>query len=347
VCDKGVIKVAFIDVIKENAKIADVSWWTKFAFHYTDITNAFSILDSGLLLSRIEAQTEGKMKNDNASRQVINMTNNEVQSYVRFYFRPLTPTQYYNEGYKHPLLRFSGDIQSNTPVPIFFAFDLEKLLSHEETRFSELSQAGHGASTFSGLDDFKKLNFKKIYSKHYVEDEDRKYRHAELLYPKQYDINDSLKAILCRNEVERTSLLSLLRRNNPNAFYNYKDLIKVCKEDMFEKNGLFIDSIVYDSNSIIIYFFDSFAKWSYDRKQIKNNNIELPISVKVVVNFEWRNLKSTLYRAVVTTNKDYLNAGSLKIDDIPQIKGAKKLGVEIKIDNQLLGYVEYDLTDVI
>jgi hypothetical protein len=67
----------------------------------------------------------------------------------------------------------------------------------------------------------------------------------------------------------------------------------------------------------------------------------------VVVNFEWRNLKSTLHRAAVTTNKDYLNAGSLKIDNIPQIKGAKKLGVEIKIDNQLLGYVEYDLTDVI
>ena len=68
------------------------------------------------------------MRNDNASRQVIDMTNSGVVSKVRFYFRPLTPTQHYNEGYKHPALRYDQDENANVPVPIFLLFDLEKLL---------------------------------------------------------------------------------------------------------------------------------------------------------------------------------------------------------------------------
>ena len=143
--------MGFLEVIQDNCKNhCKVSWWPRFAFHYTDVTNAVSILSEGTLFSRTDAQRFHIMQNDNASRQVIDMTNSNVVSMVRFYFRPLTPTQYYNEGYKHPALRYDGDENANTPVPIFFLFDLASILSLPEVQFSETSQAGYGATVFSG-----------------------------------------------------------------------------------------------------------------------------------------------------------------------------------------------------
>ncbi len=82
------------EIIKDNCENhSKVSWWPRFAFHYTDVKNAVSILSSRYLYSRTNAQKSGLMHNDNASRQVIDMTMTEAVANVRFYFRPLTPTQ--------------------------------------------------------------------------------------------------------------------------------------------------------------------------------------------------------------------------------------------------------------
>lgn len=154
----------YSEIIRDNcAKHSPVSWWPRFAFHYTDVKNAVSILSSGYLYSRVNAARHGVMQNDNASRQVIDMTDNNVTSMVRFYFRPLTPTQYYNEGYKHPALRYDHDENANVPVPIFLLFDLEAVLKIPGVQFSETSQAGHGSLRYSGEEAFSRLNFDYIY----------------------------------------------------------------------------------------------------------------------------------------------------------------------------------------
>ena len=107
--------MSYLEVIQNNCeKHSPVSWWPRFAYHYTDITNVASILKSGYLYSRSNAKELGIMSNDNASRQVIDMTQTEAISCVRFYFRPLTPTQYYNEGYKHRLTRAHREKQLKT-----------------------------------------------------------------------------------------------------------------------------------------------------------------------------------------------------------------------------------------
>ena len=90
--------MTYAEIIQNNCEKVNPSWWPKFAYHYTDVTNAVSILSSGKLYSRVKAGAKGVMENDNASRQVIDMTETRATSYVRFYFRPLTPTQYHNEG---------------------------------------------------------------------------------------------------------------------------------------------------------------------------------------------------------------------------------------------------------
>ena len=202
--------MSYSDIILDNRfHHSPVRWWPKFAFHYTDVTNAVSILDSGMLFSRSNAEHLGLMHNDNASRQVIDMTQAEAQSCVRFYFRPLTPTQYYNEGFKHIQLRYDDDENANTPVPIFFLFDLAKLLSLPGVRFSEQKQAGYGSTLLQGEDDFAKMNFDYIYSigpKNIGEM--KPYRHAEILHQNSMPIDTCLRYIGCRNKVERLTLMN-------------------------------------------------------------------------------------------------------------------------------------------
>ena len=155
-------------IIQENRdNHSDVSWWPNYAYHYTDISNAVNILKSGKLYSRTNAKKLNLMNNDNASKKVIDITNASTIDSVRLYFRPLTPTQYYNEGFKHKSIRYDGDENANVPVPVFFVFDLEKVLSIPGIRFSEGSRAGAGAPLRSGIVEFSKLDFDKIYSDGY------------------------------------------------------------------------------------------------------------------------------------------------------------------------------------
>ena len=197
----------YIDIIRDNSENhSPVAWWPKFAFHYTDVTNAVSILSSGFLYSRADAANMRVMKNDNASRQVIDMTNSDVVSKVRFYFRPLTPTQYYNEGYKHPALRYDGDENANVPVPIFLLFDLEKLLALPGVEFSETSQAGHGARVYSGVEAFSRLNFDYIYDNSFDNFETNKWVQLTM------DINIFINAF---DEVNKGNNHFLVFVNNP------------------------------------------------------------------------------------------------------------------------------------
>lgn len=338
--------MTFSEIISRNYSVAPVKWWTKFAFHYTDISNALSILQSETLYSRLYAQEEHLMKNDNASYQVIDMTASNAQSYVRFYFRPLTPTQYYNEGYKHPQLRYCNDPNANVPIPIFFAFNLEKLLSDPKVKFSETSQAGHGSIMKSGEAEFEKLAFDKIYSDGYVDDEVIKYRHAELLYPNSYPICNSLEAILCRNEFEQSMLLSLLRNANEKLFYKYKSLIKVCREKMFEKNGLFIQDIRLDGNKISFSFADTYEKQRYTNTMLQKNEINTLDPVKMLFTFEWRNARQTLKKASIESPLDYQKTGGI-VFTLPEVDRATCICVEVSSFGDRIGYKEFVLTDII
>ena len=216
--------MTYADIIQENCTNRDicaVQWWPEFAFHYTDVTNAVGILKTGYIYSRTRAKDYGLMRNDNASRQVIDMTQSTAKSCARFYFRPLTPTQFHNEGFKHPALRYGGDMNANVPVPVFFLFDLTELLSMPGVCFSEYGQSGHGYETLQGPEAFATLPFGKIYSNGPNDQDSIKYRHAEINHPHAFPIDDALRRILCRNEVEKATLLRLLLESDYIAYAKY------------------------------------------------------------------------------------------------------------------------------
>lgn len=335
--------MGYIDTIQENCKCnTPVSWWPRYAFHYTDVTNAVNILSSGFLYSRANASERGVMKNDNASRQVIDMTDNDVTSMARFYFRPLTPTQYYNEGYKHPDLRYDHDENANVPVPIFLLFDLEKLLSIPGVQFSETSQAGHGSERKSGAEDFSGLDFKKIYDNSFDNfGETKNYRHAEIVHPDALAIESCIKSILCRNNLDRTTLLNLLKEKDKLSFARYKNIVRIATKETFENNGLFISELLYHDNSISIVFSDTYLGKRYVERMMKKFEIQELPPIKMRICLKWFHTKGIVKQQEITTTLDIMARPTVTIKNIPTVSTAKSLGIEVYFDDKLVCYTIY------
>lgn len=47
-----------------SAKLGHLDWWPRYVYHFTDIQNAASVIQSGYLYSRAEAERRGLMKVD-------------------------------------------------------------------------------------------------------------------------------------------------------------------------------------------------------------------------------------------------------------------------------------------
>lgn len=120
-------------ILKKASGVSAVNWWPKYIYHYTDLTNAIGILKECKIFSR---NSVGELANENASKDVIEHTSVEVLDYVRFYFRPKTPTQYRNEGFIPRNQRWSN---AHVPIPIFIAFKADKMFEREDVLFSEVS----------------------------------------------------------------------------------------------------------------------------------------------------------------------------------------------------------------
>lgn len=126
--------LAFLDKLKQAPWLGEQrKRWPDFLFHFTDIRNAVSILNSGFLFSRDEARRRGIVFISSASSQVISRTAPAIKDSVRFYFRPETPTTYHMEGFK-PLNQRYED--AHCPVPIYFLFDMREIITLRDTRFS-------------------------------------------------------------------------------------------------------------------------------------------------------------------------------------------------------------------
>ena len=330
----------FKDIIQRNYErlSGKAKQWCRYAFHYTDISNAVEILSSGMLYSRNLALKAELMHNDNASRQVIDCTKSDVTDCVRFYFRPLTPTQYYNEGFKHKDIRLNN---ANVPVPVFFVFDLNKLLNDPRTRFSEKSLAGSGCEAYSSAEEFSKLDFEKIYSDGAMQDKEiRKYRHAEIIFPEKYNIDDSLVYIVCRNSLEKEYLTTTLYKKDKSTYEKYINRIYVSKRDnIFYCNGLFLDSCSYHDKQLSIVFSDAYKRGRYALKCMEKHNIEKLSAVDEQISLEWINNGHLLKRTVIESQVDYLN-GRYQNINLPDIEDAEYLNVKVRFENHVMCNVE-------
>lgn len=240
---------AYIDELQKQFWLSGSrAWWPRFIFHFTNINNAVRILERGKLQSRSQLEQSGEMMTDNASPEVIEQTESHWKDYVRLYFRPRTPTQNKNEGFRPAGQR---ELNSHCPVPIYFLFDSKKLLSRENVSFSKGSLASSGTPIYADAQSFKEIPFQKVYHDTWFYPEERSsiifHRHAEVVVPTELPLDD-LKHVWCRSEAEYKTLINLL---TPETRERWKNKIGGGKKgNLFFRNGLFIEEVDLSTESI-------------------------------------------------------------------------------------------------
>ena len=228
-------------------------WWPDYLFHFTDIQNAVSILKTGALFSRLEAQKRNLMDTDNASQEILGSTDNEWKDYVRLYFRPRTPTQYRNEGFRPQEHRWQG---AHCPVPIYFLFDSRSVLSRTDSRFTDGNLAAN-PMVYSDLQGLEQMPFEYVYHDSSIPDNLKSqvifHRHAEVVLPKQMDLS-ALRYIVCRSQAEYETLLHLLPQS---ALGRWRRIIRRDNQTrLFFKRWVYAQTVELSSSQIIVHFND-------------------------------------------------------------------------------------------
>ena len=246
--------LTFLDELKQAPWIGNRKWWVDFLFHFTDIKNAVSVLNSGFLFSRDEVERRRIGFTDSASSEIIDRTDATLTDYVRFYFRPRTPTQYRNEGFRPLNQLFQG---AHCPVPIYFLFDIREIISLNDTRFSNGSLARREHNLFTTADKFTQLPFRDIYHNTSFSLENRERiinaRHAEVIYPKRISL-DYLKYICCRSQAEYETLYNLLSPS-PVVWNRWEPKVRTCNpHSLFNQKWLYIKDVTLTKKLISLNF---------------------------------------------------------------------------------------------
>jgi hypothetical protein len=224
-------------------------WWPKYLFHFTDVHNAASILNTGWLYSRNEAERLGLMSVDNASVSVLTNTPPAVKEYARLYWRPRTPTQFRNEGVRPRAER----TDAHCPVPVYLLFDALTVLADPSTCWCDGTLAGHSHVPLMSqdVDDLRLFPFHLIYHDSAIRDgggrsEIIRWRHAEVVAPTRLTL-DGLRYVVCRSEAERETLLSLLTASK--AASVEQKLLVDSRLDLFFRRWVYVVRVEKGSSS--------------------------------------------------------------------------------------------------
>jgi hypothetical protein len=137
----------------------ECQWWPNYLFHCTDLSNVVNILRQGEMVSRTQVVTTGQLAMDIASPQVIAQTNPQWQGYVRLYFRPKTPTQFHNEGFR-PLDQLS--LGAHCPVPVYLIFNSIPILSRSDSLFTSGNLGSSGTVPSGDVDFLRQIPFEQV-----------------------------------------------------------------------------------------------------------------------------------------------------------------------------------------
>lgn len=213
-------------------------------YHFAHLFNAVSIIKSRKILSRIG----GKGLFENSAGSNVHRRGT-AHHYARFYYRPQTPTQYYNEtlgedshssrekwifgGYDNrgrkiwdsytecPTSKYWGAQRLGSPkcpMPVFFEFDLQEILNCclNKCYYSTGNMQSDNSQIISIVDNPNRLNTSHLYST--IEDgldTYKAYSQQEFLVWNELDFSnlDNFR-IICYNE-EQAELLKMQLGDDP------------------------------------------------------------------------------------------------------------------------------------
>lgn len=189
-----------------------LSTWSGRIYHFAHLHNVISILDSCVMLSR------NRVRNFVDSAGSVVNRRQDAHNFVRFYFRPRTFTQFYNEqmGLDYSDKHFGTARSFNypkMPIPVFISIDIEEILEKVESEilfYSNGNMQTNHARVFSVLDGFEHFNAEGAFLNSW---EDRRATQQEFLIKGQLSLLglDSLE-ILVRDFYDEENLLQSLEK---------------------------------------------------------------------------------------------------------------------------------------
>lgn len=162
---------------KYKAELNSVTFIERFpqkpyVYHFTHLFNAVEIINNRKILSRNKA--DGKFAN--AAANLVDRRST-AHNFARFYFRPQTPTQFYNEclGWDSMLQTSWGKSYyqqalnmglPKCPMPVFFKFDLSEIVSQimDKCYYSTGNMQTNWAKILKISDNPDGLNTSAVYS---------------------------------------------------------------------------------------------------------------------------------------------------------------------------------------
>ena len=282
-----------------------------YIYHFTHLFNAIDVIQSRKILSRDRAVELGLLKFDSAGSVISRST--KAHKYARFYFRPCTPTQYYNEalgadselGYYNWngvwKSKYDGAYRlglPKCPVPVFFRFDLEEVLAvmGEKCFYSDRNMQSDCPAIYHVLSSPEHLMTAYLYSTmddayraakqyggydrgvHMMEIEKvKKYSQQEFLVDSEFDFS-KLKnyEIICYDE-QYAELLRTLLGDDPIC----ERISSCCDERLFERENRSVD---FEENDGYTSISSDFRDEHYYLVRSQNlRNIEFVIDPKDVM----------------------------------------------------------------
>lgn len=235
----------------------DRHYWPGFLFHHTHLENAVNILESGYLLSRKMAEESGRLFHSSGSTSVLAHTDPYVKTCARFYFRPLTPTQFHVEGIRSQItLQKSPYRDAHCPVMVFLLFDAAEILTRAAVEFSDGNLASTmKANRYQTAAELQALPWKKIY--HQGSFDTSRYRditfhkNAEVIVPDRVGL-DALQYIWCRSSAEKETLTHMLPDEIREKYQ--QRIFSSSRYRLFYGEHTYIERVRLNSNTVRVEF---------------------------------------------------------------------------------------------
>lgn len=267
-------------------------------------------------MCRQKVLASGMMQVDNASSSVIGHTQLNRQKFVRLYFRPLTPTQYYNEGIR-PLNQRVYD--AHCPVPVFFLFDAFTIFSRDDSLFSEGNIGRSQVSISATKDFFQKIPFEHVFHDGYFSAEMRDEivfrRNAEILIPNSLSLESVPNSIVCRSSAERQTLLHLL---SPKSRLKWNKKIQIdTSQGLFERKWSFVEEVIATDVDHTLRF-----RFNPNSQATEPFDIKLDYTENGIANTKtWKAKKSLKQSLSISIPGAKIGVAKLQLDDSLAFQG--------------------------
>lgn len=200
-------------------KLARAPWlgsvrasWPLHLFRIDDVRAAATILNDGVIHSRVRAQQLGVLDHDSAAPAIIEHSPDWCKICVRLYFRPKTPTEYRSEGFRP---RAELQIGAHRPMPVVMVFDSIPVLTAAGTQFTDGNAAASNCRRGQDAEFLRSIPFESVYHVGGIMEgqvRDIVFRRcAEVLVEGEMALTH-LKRIFCRSQGEYETLIELLSK---------------------------------------------------------------------------------------------------------------------------------------